>query len=84
MPGKGSLGTAAALLLMAAVVGCRTPRPDLKPLKSPEVLAMPPNENRFDTPRYPAQALRKEDSLKAVLKNNPIIPTQGVTSPYGR
>lgn len=83
MLGKGLLGTTAALLLLAAV-GCRTPKPELKPLESPEVLAMPPNENRFDTPRYPKQAFNKEDSLKGVMKNNPIIPTQGITSPYGR
>jgi hypothetical protein len=82
MPGKGLLGTAAILLL--AVAGCRTPKPELKPLETPEVLAMPPSERRFDAPNYPAAAMRKEDALKGVMKNDVILPTQGVTSPYGR
>ncbi|MFO0863753.1 MAG: hypothetical protein U0744_03695 [Gemmataceae bacterium] len=83
MPGKGLLGMAAVLLL-AAIAGCRTPKPELKPLETPEVLAMPPSERRFDSPNYPAAALRKEDPLKGVMKNEPIVPTQGITSPYGR
>ena len=42
--------------LLLLTVGCRTPQPNLKPAKAPEVLTDPPREGRFESSSYPKQA----------------------------
>lgn len=79
MRGNGLLGIAA--LLLTATLGCRTGKPELKPIDSPEALNMPPNENRFDSPRYPKQALQKDDPFKKLMEERDmVVPTRGITS----
>lgn len=59
MPGKWGIWSLCLVLL--AVWGCRTPQPNLKPTPQPEVLAMPPAEERFNMPMYPRQAFKDRD-----------------------
>lgn len=83
MRGKGLLVMAA--LLLTAALGCRTGKPELKPIDTPEALNMPPSENRFDSPRYPKQALQKDDPFKKLMEERDmVVPARGMTSPYGR
>jgi len=79
MRGNGLLWTSA--LLLTAVLGCRSTKPNLKPLDSAEALNTPPNENRFDSPRYPKQALQKDDPFKKIMEERDmVVPTRGITS----
>jgi hypothetical protein len=43
------------------LVGCKTPQPDLKPAKEPEVFNPPPANV---SPNYPPQAFRTDDASK--------------------
>jgi hypothetical protein len=49
---------------LALLAGCRTPQPNLKPEKTPEVLTTPTNEARYDSPGYPKQAFDTRDPTK--------------------
>jgi hypothetical protein len=53
--------TQIAMPVLLFLVGCKTPQPDLKPAKQPEVFNPPP-ENV--SPNYPKEAFRSDDPSK--------------------
>jgi hypothetical protein len=60
------------------VIGCRTPQPDLKPAKEPEVFNPPPANV---SPNYPKEAFRTEDpSKRNVLDPGGFMPSRGNSS----
>ncbi len=63
------------VLLLA--LGCRTPKPNLKPDKMPEVANAPPSESRFDSPTYPKQAFADRDPLKKLYPDQDVMPVRG-------
>ena len=75
-----------ALVMLVAAVGCRTPQPDLKPAKQPEVLTVPPSEARFNSSQYPDLAYRDmNDRFRKPLDSNanPILPARGLGGAMG-
>ena len=65
------------------ILGCRTPKPDLKPAKSAEVLSTPPSEKRFNSSDYPKEAFMDRNSIKN-MNDDLITPAMGKTmSPAG-
>ena len=70
-----------ALAFMAAIlVGCRTPQPDLKPAKQPEVLHSPPQEARFNDPSMPKEAFNRDNPNKRwrdLTADNAVMPAKG-------
>jgi len=70
------------LLLLA--FGCRTPKPNLKPPVTADVISTPPSEKRFDTPVYPKEAFNNRDELKKLNDQQDIMPVRGAgTMPGG-
>ncbi len=65
---------------LALLVGCRTPQPNLKPEKSPEVLTIPPNDARYETSEYPKMAFDKADPTKVMSLDK----APGMGGPGGR
>lgn len=49
------------VLLIVLALGCKAPRPELKPVAEPEVLTVPPKEARFNRSVYPDVAFRDMD-----------------------
>jgi hypothetical protein len=73
MRGAGLTAFGMALLLLA--LGCRTPKPNLKPDPKPEVCTNPPAENRFDNPVYPKEAFNSRDDGRRIDEVTPIQPS---------
>ena len=77
---------ACAGMLLVAAIGCRTPQPELKPAKQPEVLTQPPSEARFNSSQYPDMAYRDmHDRFRKPAENssNPILPARGLGGSMG-
>ena len=64
-------GTVAMLLL---TLGCRTPRPDLKPGPVAEVFNSPPAERRFDSSDYPKEAFNNRDAQHKLDMDQAVMP----------
>ena len=65
-------------LLLAFAIGCRTPQPNLKPVKEAEGLNPPPSEARYNQPGYPKEAFKTEDPTKARFDpSGNVIPARG-------
>jgi hypothetical protein len=68
--------------LMMAVLGCRTPKPDLKPASTVEALNSPPAEKRFDSPAYPKEAFNNRDAIRKLNQDQgDVLPVRGPGSP---
>jgi hypothetical protein len=55
-------------------IGCRTPKPNLKPPTTAEALNPPPSETRFDTPTYPKEAFNTRDSTRKIDNDQNFVP----------
>jgi hypothetical protein len=63
--------------IMLLALGCRTPKPNLKPPTAEEALNTPPSEKRFDTPVYPKAAFDNRDNTKKLNSDQDIVPMRG-------
>ena len=63
------------ILLLA--LGCRTPKPNLKPDPTPEVANAPPAEGRYDSPTYPKAAFENRDALRKLNNDQDVLPVRG-------
>jgi hypothetical protein len=62
---------------MVLALGCRTPKPELKPPTTAEALSTPPTERRYDTPAYPKEAFNNRDPIKKLNPDQDITPVRG-------
>ena len=65
-----------AMGMMLVALGCRTPKPVLKPAPVEEALNIPPSEKRYDTSVYPKEAFNKNDPTRR-LEDQTITPVKG-------
>lgn len=82
MTAKWGICTILAFCLALGIVGCRTPRPEVKPAKLAERLVEPP-PGVLASGDYPAAALDKlqDPARNAVDTKNGIIPARGSMMP---
>jgi hypothetical protein len=66
----------AVFSLMLLGLGCRTPKPNLKPATTAEALNAPPAERRFNVPNYPKEAFLDRNTIKKI-DDDPITPVRG-------
>lgn len=74
------------IVVAVALIGCRTPQPELKPAPQPEVLTVPPKEARFNKSQYPDLAFRDLNNkyrqpLDSGDLSNPIRPARAQGGP---
>ena len=60
--------------IMSAAIGCRTPKPELKPATTAEALSTPPAERRYDTSAYPKEAFNNRDAIRKLNQDQEIVP----------
>ena len=71
-------------ILGLALIGCRTMEPELKPADEPEVLRTPPEDPRYNSPKYPREAFNDSyDPLKKLTAptNQQGMPSRGFGGP---
>ena len=73
---RAGLMRAVGMAIVLLAIGCRTPKPNLKPPTTAEALNPPPSEARFDTPTYPKEAFNTRDSTRKIDNDN-IVPVGG-------
>ena len=65
------------MVLLLAILGCRTPQPNLKPAPGPEVFNTPPTERRYNASVYPREAFNSRDPLKKLHSDQGVVPVKG-------
>jgi hypothetical protein len=70
----GTWAKAAGMGIILVAIGCRTPKPELKPATTAEALNAPPAEKRFDTPAYPKEAFNNRDAIRKLNQDQEIVP----------
>ncbi|MCI0641966.1 MAG: hypothetical protein L0Y72_27470 [Gemmataceae bacterium] len=67
------------LAMLLAVMGCRTPQPELKPVETAEIFTVPPAEPRYNASTYPKEAFNNRDPLKKLNLNpeSAVMPARG-------
>ncbi len=75
------------MALVSLSAGCRTPHPELKPAKQPEVASVPPpSDGRYDTPGYPKEAFNNQDIFRRrdpTNQDSTVMPARGSMGPGG-
>ena len=67
---------AGMVMMLLLAFGCRTPKPDLKPPTTAEVLNTPPSEKRFDSSDYPKEAFNNRDAIRKQQMEEAVMPAQ--------